>query len=92
MGAAALPPPGGGGPPGGPPQGGTPFPSPAAAQPGGNMALMEKIRAIVSIARQIAQDVPGAFDEVRQINDAVGRLQQKVIQQQGPAEPAAPPV
>ena len=90
MGAAALPPPGG--PPGGESPGGTPFPSPAPAQPGGNMALLEKVRAIVSIARQIAQEVPGAFDEVRQINEAVGRLQSKMIQQQGPAEPAAPPV
>lgn len=89
MGAAALPPPGA---PGGEGPGGTPFPSPAPAQPGGNMALMEKIRAIVSIARQIAQEVPGSFNEVRQINEAVGQLQQKVIQQQGPAEPAAPPV
>ena len=90
MGAQALPPPGGA-----PPQGdggGTPFPSPAPPQNPGNMQMLERLRAIVSIARMIGQQVPGAFEEVRQINDAVGKLQQKIVQHQGPGQPMAPPV
>lgn len=73
------------------PGGGFPSPAPAGADKG-NAQLLEMVRSIVTAARMIGKQVPGAVPEVQQINDLVARIQQKVLQQQGPAEPQAPPV
>jgi hypothetical protein len=97
MGAQALAMPGGGGGQApdqgqGPGPGGG-FPSPAPAQPDqGAAQMLEAVRTIVSAARMIGMKVPGAIQEVRAINDAVARMQQKIIQSQPGAEPQAPPV
>lgn len=94
MGAAALPPPGQGSPPDqqGPGPGGG-FPSPAPAQPDqGAAQLLDMVRTIVSAARAIGMKVPGSIEEVRTINDAVARIQRKIVQSQPGAEPQAPPV
>lgn len=49
------------------------------------------VQQIVSNARRIGDMYPAALDEVRTINNAAARLQQKVIQSQPAPEPMAPP-
>ena len=67
--------------------------SPAGPQNAGNAAeLLNMARTIVSSARAIANKVPAATPEVRQINDLVAQIQQKIVGQQAPAETQAPPV
>jgi hypothetical protein len=59
---------------------------------GPNARVLELSQSMVSIGRQLSQLIPGAFDEIRQINDLIGKIQQKAVKQAGPAEPMAPPV
>jgi len=69
------------------------FSSPAAGQSGGDSSqLLNLVRTIVASTRMIANKVPAATPEVRQINDLVAQIQQKIIGQQPPAETQAPPV
>lgn len=69
------------------------FASPAEAQVDeGSAQLLKSSLTIVANARMIAQKVPAATPEVRQINDLVARIQMKIKQGQAPAEPQAPPV
>jgi hypothetical protein len=96
MGAQALPPPmregdpsGSGGQ--GPGVGGG-FAAPAPAQPDqGAVQMLELVRTMVSAGRMIAQKVPAAVPEIRQINDLVARIQAKIVQGQQPTQPMAPP-
>lgn len=69
------------------------FPSPAPAQGDQQAAQLLMIsQGIVASARMIANKVPGATAEVRQINDLVARIQGKIKQGQAPTETQAPPV
>jgi len=89
MAAAPVPPPDTGQGPG--PGGGFSSPAPPVNDPGAAQ-LLKLLMTIVSSARMIATKVPGATNEVRQINDLVAQIQGKVKQQQPQQEPAAPPV
>ena len=83
-------------PPSGPGQGPGPgggFSSPAAPQSDPNAAQLLKFSMdIVAASRMIAQKVPAATPEVRQINDLVAKIQENIKGQQAPAETQAPPV
>ena len=69
------------------------FASPApAVEDNGAMQLLKLSMTIVSSARMIAQKVPGATPEVRQINDLVAQIQAKIKGNQAPPEAQAPPV
>jgi hypothetical protein len=70
---------------------GTAAPAPPTADKG-NAAMLDAARNIVTSARVIGMRVPAALEDVRDILRAVQNIQQKIVQQQGPAEPMAPPV
>lgn len=63
----------------------------AQADNGAAMAF-DLVRTIVAASRRLGMKYPIALTEVRAINDAVARLQQKILQSQPAAEPMAPPV
>ena len=88
MAAAPVPPPQSTGPG---PGGGFPSPAPAVEDQGAGTLLRLSL-GIVSAARMIANKVPQATPEVRQINDLVAQIQAKIKASQAPAEPQAPPV
>ncbi len=92
--AGPLKPPGAGGSPEpeGPGAGGG-FPSPSPAQ-GDNSNSMDLslVHTIVSAARRLGVKYPAALEEVRAINNAVARLQQKILKSHPAPEPMAPPV
>lgn len=68
------------------------FAAPAPAQPDqGAMQMLEMVRTMVTTARMIAQKVPAAVPEVRQINDLIARIQAKIVQGQQAPQPMAPP-
>ena len=50
------------------------------------------IRDVVSNARRIGMKYQAAAEEVRTINNAVQRIQQKILQSQPAPEAQAPPV
>jgi hypothetical protein len=75
----------------GPGPGGPPI-SPMEGQPDPNAQVLEWVRGIVSNARRIGMKFPSAIAEVREINNAVQRLQQKIVQSRPAPEPMAPPV
>lgn len=82
----------GGGQSNGPGPGGG-FSSPAAAQSDGRGAQLLKILLdVVSSMRVVANQVPAATAEVRQINDLVAQVIGKVKSSAPPAETQAPPV
>lgn len=54
--------------------------------------MLDAARGIVTAARVIGMRVPTAAEDVRDILRAVQNIQQKIVQQQGPSEPMAPPV
>ena len=67
--------------------------SPAPPQPDqGAAAAAQMIMQIAQAGRMIAMKVPGAADEVRQINALLQQIQRKMVGSQPAAEPAAPPV
>jgi hypothetical protein len=68
------------------------FISPQEAQPDQNAQVLLWVRNIVENARRIGMRYPAAMGEIRDINNAVQRLQQKIIQSQPAPEPMAPPV
>ena len=69
------------------------FPSPAPAQGSERDAqLMKVLLGVVSSMRMVAQQVPAATSEVRQINDLVSQVLGKVKGQGQQAETQAPPV
>ena len=72
--------------PGGPPI------SPQEAQPDPNAGAVMMVRQIVDGARRLGRMYPNAIAEVREINNAVQRLQQKIVQSRPAPEPMAPPV
>jgi hypothetical protein len=72
--------------PGGPPI------SPQEAQPDPNAAAVMMVRQIVEASRRLGMKFPAAIAEVREINNAVQRLQQKIVQSRPAPEPQAPPV
>ena len=81
----------------GPPQDAGPGPagsmiSPAPAQADPNTMALGWIRDVVSNARRIGMKYPAAAEEVRTINNAVQRIQQKILQSQPAPEAQAPPV
>lgn len=47
---------------------------------------------IVANSRMLAQKYPQVTPEVRQINDLVSQIQGKIVGNQAPSEPQAPPV
>lgn len=68
------------------------FPSPAPAQPDPNAQAMTWVKDIVRNTRMLSQKFPAASGEVKEINDLLARILQK-MQQTGPApQPQAPPV
>jgi len=67
-------------------------PMPQQGAGGGADQVLGLVRQIVSASRMLGQSVPGAVPIVRQINDLVQQLQQKIIQSQPAPEPQAPPV
>lgn len=71
--------------------GGFPAAVPAQTNPGMDL-LITATQQIVSASRRIGMKFPSAMQEVREINNLVARIQQKV-QETGPApEPMAPPI
>lgn len=69
------------------------FPSPAPAQNDERGAQLLKIMlGVVSSMRMVAQQVPAASSEVRQINDLVSQVIGKIKGQGPQAETQAPPV
>ncbi len=66
--------------------------SPAPAQADPNTMALGWIRDVVSNARRIGMKYPAAAEEVRTINNAVQRIQQKILQSQPAPEAQAPPV
>jgi len=60
-------------------------PNPAAEED------MQLILQIVTGARKLAMKYPAAMSEIREITDAVQRLQMKVAAMQPPGEVPAPP-
>lgn len=83
-GAGAAPAPNGQ-PPGGPGGGG--------AQQNPQMTQnMELLRQLVSSARLLARNVPGAADIVRQINDLAQKLQMRMVQAGPMPQREAPPM
>lgn len=69
------------------------FPSPAPAQTDERGAqLLKVLLGVVSSMRVVAQQVPAATSEVRQINDLVAQVIGKVKSSAPPAETQAPPV
>jgi hypothetical protein len=85
-GAGQQPGQGGPGPGGGFVSTGQPQEDPVAAQ------LLRMSLGIVANARMIATKVPGASDEVRQINDLVAKIQGKIKGGQPAPQSMAPPV
>ena len=73
------------------PGGGFSSPAPGVADQGA-MQLLNLSLTIVYSARMIAQKVPAATPEVKQINDLVSQIQAKIKGNQAPPEPQAPPV
>ena len=69
------------------------FPSPQPAQSDGRGAeMLKQLLGVVSTLRVVAQQVPAASSEIRQINDLVSQVIGKV-KGSGPAtETQAPPV
>jgi len=88
----------------GPGQQGEGAPSPQGAGPGGppiaaqeaqpdpNAAAVMMVRTIIENTRRLGMKYPAAIAEVREINAAVQRLQQKIVQSRPAPEPMAPPV
>ena len=72
--------------PGGPPI------SPMEGQPDPNAQAIEMVRQLVMINRRLGMKYPAAIQEVREINDAIQRMQQKIVQARPAPEPMAPPV
>ena len=50
------------------------------------------VRDLVATSRRIGMKYPAAMQEVREIQNAVQRLQQKIVQSHPAPEPMAPPV
>jgi hypothetical protein len=50
------------------------------------------VHTIVSATRRLGVKYPAALEEVRSINNAVARLQQKILKSHPAPEPMAPPV
>jgi hypothetical protein len=50
------------------------------------------VQQLVSTARRLGMKYPAAIAEVREINNAIQRLQQKIVQSRPAPEPMAPPV
>lgn len=65
-------------------------PVPGESNPGA-MEDMHNILQITSAARSLASKYPTAVPEVQSINDAVQKLQLKIMSVQPPAEVTAPP-
>lgn len=69
------------------------FPSPAPAQSDERSAQLLKVMlGVVSSMRVVAQQVPAATSEVRQINDLVSQVIGKIKGRGPQAETQAPPV
>lgn len=66
-------------------------PQPAEGSPSLN-ASTQKVLQLVRGARDLAKEFPIVTKEVQQINDLLGAINKKLMQQQKPGEPAAPPV
>jgi hypothetical protein len=47
---------------------------------------------LVSLNRRIGMKFPAAIAETREINNAIQRMQQKIVQSRPAPEPMAPPV
>jgi hypothetical protein len=77
--------------PQGPGPAGAPI-SPMEGQPDPNAEAITMVRDIVATARRLGMKYPAAIAEVREINNAVQRLQQKIVQSRPSPEPLAPPV
>ena len=72
--------------------GGTPTPSPAPAQPDPNAMALQWIKDIVTTTRRLGAKFPQAAAEVREINNIVTRIVQK-MQGAGPQpQSQAPPI
>lgn len=54
--------------------------------------IAQSLMRIVSMSRMIGQKYPAALEGVRMVNDGVQKIQQAIVGQQPPSEPAAPPV
>ena len=69
------------------------FPSPSRAQSDAKSAeLLKTMLGVVSSMRVVAQEVPAATAEVRQINDLVSQVIGKIKGRGPAAETQAPPV
>ena len=66
--------------------------APQPPQPDANAQAVMWVREIAEKSRRIGMKYPAAMQEVREINNALQRLQQKLAQSQPAPEPAAPPV
>lgn len=71
--------------------GGAPI-SPQEGQPDPNAQAVMMVRQIASAARRLGMMFPSAVSEVREINNVIPRLQQKIVQSRPAPEPMAPPV
>ena len=72
--------------PGGPPI------SPQDGQPDPHAQVVMQIRDLVSTVRRLGMKYPAAIAEAREINDAIQRMMQKIVQSRPAPEPMAPPV
>lgn len=68
-----------------------------ASQPGTegspqNAANLKLVADMVRSSRLLAQNVPGATDLIKQINDLVRKVQMKILQSGGNGEVQAPPI
>lgn len=75
----------------GPGAGGPPI-APQEAQPDSSAAVLGWVRDIIATSRRIGFKYPAAMAEVREIQNAVSRMQQKIVQSQPAPEPMTPPV
>lgn len=79
------------GPQQGPGAAGSPV-APQDGQPDPNAGVLMNVRELIRNARMIGMRYPAAMQEVREITNAVMRLQQKIVQSQPAPEPMSPPV
>jgi hypothetical protein len=77
--------------PQGPGPGGAPI-APQDAQPDPNAEGLMLMQQLVSLNRRIGMKFPAAIAETREINNAIQRMQQKIVQSRPAPEPMAPPV
>jgi hypothetical protein len=61
-------------------------------QPDANAEAVLWVRDIAEKARRLGMKYPAALSEVREIHNALARLQSKLAQSQPAPEPVAPPV